>query len=247
MADTDDDVTPGIRIEVWEEELTFTTEAHTTKMVPLHMSQQRMEAHVTYINALIEADEKRREHVRKAPPATDTGKRQPTNGLRVEVVVEPACRDHGDIARLESKRGTYAADPFQSTQAEISQAGVDGVYLNWLIETDERRRAAQAAEAAKPSDLIVDMGNLGDSRIDRIPLNEDYEAMVEDFIGTFNNAVLQGIRPMTAIYAMSQAFAVVLGFGLRANMPWAAAQEILKQQMQSATAASREVKIITSH
>lgn len=233
MADTDDDVTPGIRLEVWEEELTFTTEAHTTKMVPLHMSQQRMEAHVTYINALIEADEKRRELLRPSPPSADTRNQQPTQGMRMDVD--------------EGKEGAETVYFVHTGRATLEQARVDAVYLNWLIETDERRRAAQAAEAAKPSDLIVDMGNLGDSRIDRIPLNEDYEAMVEDFIGTFNNAVLQGIRPMTAIYAMSQGFAVVLGFGLRANMPWAAAQEILKQQMQSATAASREVKIITSH
>lgn len=186
----------------------------------------------------------------KGFPATsavaDTPKNEPTPGLRIEVVTLPADLEQDDIARIQTKLTQYAKDARRSTPADFTQAGIDATYINWLIETDERRREAQRKQTESPADLIVDMGNLTGARVDRIPLNADYEAMVEDLLGNFNHIVVQGIPPMTAIYALSQAFALVLGFGLRANMPWQTAQEILKQLMQSAKAASDAVRIVTT-
>jgi hypothetical protein len=133
------------------------------------------------------------------------------------------------------------------------QVRINATYLNWLIETDERRREQTAKRAASPDDLMVDMGNLGDTekkftammhQLESVQ-NQAYEDMVEDFIQGFNHVVIQGIDPLVAVYAMSQAFAIVLGFALRANLPFPIAQSILHQQMKSATASEKMVRVIT--
>lgn len=166
---------------------------------------------------------------------------EPTKGLYV--TAEATERGH---IRVEVTSVDYAAD-------QKSQAVVDATYINWLIETDERRREQSAKRAASPDDLMVDLGNLeGTERkftailqqLDTVQ-NEAYESMVEDYLGVLNNIILQGIDPLLAIYAFSQGLAIALGFALRANLPLSIAQTILTQQMKSATAAERMVRIIT--
>lgn len=165
---------------------------------------------------------------------------EPTNGLRVHAQVTP---DGGASVHVSTTDYKHAFD----------MAKIDANYINWLIETDERRREQSAKRAASPNDLMVDMGNLeGTERKFTAMLKEldsgrsqAYEDMVEEFIQSFNHIVLQGIDPLVAIYAMSQGFAIVLGFALRANLPFAIAQSILAQQMKSATASERMVRVIT--
>lgn len=166
---------------------------------------------------------------------------EPTKGLYV--TAEATERGH---IRVEVTSVDYAAD-------QKSQAVVDATYINWLIETDERRREQSAKRAASPDDLMVDLGNLeGTERKFTAILqqldstqNQAYEDMVEEFIQSFNHIVLQGIDPLTAVYAMSQGFAIVLGFALRANLPFSIAQSILTQQMKSATASEKMIRVIT--
>lgn len=162
---------------------------------------------------------------------------EPTKALRVEVV--------------DNDRDSFC---LQGPWGNNTQAEIDAAYINWLIETDERRREQAAKKAASPGDLIVDLGNLERTErkftallqhLDTVQ-NEAYESMVEDFIQTFNNVVLQGIDPLMAVYAMSQGFAIVLGFALRANLPFSIAQTILSQQMRSATSSEQMVRVITS-
>lgn len=133
------------------------------------------------------------------------------------------------------------------------QAKTNATYINWLIETDERRREQSEKRASSSHDLMVDLGNLeGTERkftaimqqLETVQ-NSAYEDMVEEFIQSFNHIVLQGIDPLTALYAMSQGFAIVLGFALRANLPFSIAQSILTQQMKSATASEKMVRVIT--
>jgi hypothetical protein len=170
---------------------------------------------------------------------------EPTKGLRVRV--ENFTVGHG---QSDNMLGMNTPSGYTSDE----QAAVNATYINWLIETDERRREQAAKRAVSQDDLMVDLGNLGGSEkkftammreLDTVR-NEAYEDMVEDFINTFNNVVLQGIDPLVAIYALSQALAIVLGFALRANLPFAIAQAILTQQMKSATASEKMVRVITA-
>ena len=167
-----------------------------------------------------------------------------TARLRIGFVVEPPTRESDEIARIQTKLTQYAADGRQSTHAEISQAGIDAVYINWLLETDEKRREHLAKLHAGSQDLLVDMGDM--SRVDlNIALDADYESMTEDVIQTVNHIILQGIPPIKAVFCMSQAFAIVLGFALRANMPFEIAKALITQVMKSATASEQMVRIIT--
>jgi len=159
-------------------------------------------------------------------------KKQPTRGLRL--VFEPG------ITGLKFVVGDG------STPYPEDNGTVDMAYINWLIETDELRQQAQAKRASSPGDLLVDMGDLTRSRVEKVPLDGDYEAMVEDYLDGFNHIILQGIPPMTAVYAMSQAFALVLGYALRANLQWPVAQKIITEIMNSASAAEKMVRPITT-
>lgn len=223
--------TPGMRARVNLETVGFGDNDWTVSITgSAHSSEEQANVNAAHVNRLLEADERRRE-VKEAP---QTAGKQPTPGIRL------------DIDQADGELNFMIEHKLAYLYTDREQAQVNVTYINWLIETDERRREAMAKEAAQPSDLIVDMGNLKGARIDKIPLDADYESMVEDLLGNFNHIIMQGIPPLTAVYAMSQAFALVLGYALRADLPWAMAQEILKQQMQSAKAACAAVRIITT-
>lgn len=167
----------------------------------------------------------------------------PTKGLRVEVEVDKADRDHGDITFLTVRQ--YAVGAYVSTPAEANQAKVDAAYINWLIETDEKRREHLAKQSAGAQDILVDMGDMTRVNLDNIALDQDYESMTEDIIQNVNHIILQGIEPIKALFSMSQAFAIVLGYALRANMPFAVAKALVTQVMKSATASEQMIRIIT--
>jgi hypothetical protein len=126
-----------------------------------------------------------------------------------------------------------------------SQGPIDMEYINRLIEIDERRREHLEKLHVGSQDLLVDMGDMTRVNLDSIRLDADYESMTEDIIQNVNHIILQGIDPIKAIFSMSQAFAIVLGFALRANMPFEVAKALITQVMKSATAAQSMVRIIT--
>lgn len=164
----------------------------------------------------------------------ETPRREPTAGLRLE-------RDEqgGFFLKVGNKLAPYICND--------EQAEVDATYINWLIETDEKRREQLAKIQGSPQDLMVDLGNMSRVNLDNIALDATYESMTEDFIQTFNNIVLQGIPPINAVFSLSQAFAIVLGFALRANMPFEIAKALITQVMKSATAAESMVRVVTQH
>lgn len=118
-------------------------------------------------------------------------------------------------------------------------------YINWLIETDEKRREHLAKQHAGAQDILVDMGDMTRVDLDSIQLDLAYESMTEDVIQTVNHIILQGIEPIKALFSMSQAFAIVMGYALRANMPFDVAKALITQVMKSATASEQMVRIIT--
>lgn len=157
-------------------------------------------------------------------------RREPTKGLVVEAVMD--TNGSGFLRSVNTY--PYAHD----------QALTDASYINWLIQTDQKRREHLAKQHAGSQDILIDLGDMTAADLD-IALDAEYESMTEDFIQTFNNVVIQGIEPIKGIFSMSQAFAIVLGYALRANMPFQLARDMLTQVMKSATASEKMVRVIT--
>jgi hypothetical protein len=110
--------------------------------------------------------------------------------------------------------------------------------------------AAAAPAEAQPErhqqDVLVNIGSMKNSRVEQVILDKGYEAMVEDIIGNFNHIVSCGITPMTALFAMTQAYAVVLGCCLRADLDFEVAKKLQIMIMKNAQVASKAVRIITT-
>lgn len=168
----------------------------------------------------------------------DTPRREPTKGLRVTVNADAAPSEVVAVQALIY--GEYGEDNDGTEQAKV-----DAAYINWLIETDEKRREHLAKIQGGAQDILVDMGDMTRVNLDDIQLDADYESMTEDIIQNVNHIILQGIEPIKAVFSLSQAFAIVLGFALRANMPFEVAKALITQVMKSATHAESMVRIIT--
>ena len=163
----------------------------------------------------------------------DTPPTSPTPGMRLN---------------YDATTGDFLMSPGEkmvTLTATHAQHEANVAYINWLIETDEKRRQALAKLHAGSQDILVDMGDLTRVNLDNIRLDSDYESMTEDIIQNVNHIILQGIEPIKAIFSLSQAFAIVLGFALRANMPFEVAKALITQVMKSATASEQMVRIIT--
>lgn len=166
----------------------------------------------------------------------DTPPRHPTKGIRIsfdaaEGFVFLTTEEH-EVKMME-------------LNVSDEQTTTDVAYINWLIETDEKRREHLAKIHAGGQDILVDLGDMTRVDLDAIQLDADYESMTEDIIQNVNHIILQGIDPIKAIFSMSQAFAIVLGFALRANMPFEVAKALITQIMKSATASEQMVRIVT--
>lgn len=173
-------------------------------------------------------------------------KRPPTPGLRVELV-HSADEKNQVISIVAVAEEQYAANGTQSTPEEDAQAMVDAEYINWLIETDELRKAHQQFnEAGLQTDVLVDMGNMAGQSIRQVNIqNEAYEAMVEDILGNFNHIVTQGIQPIVALHAMGFAFAITLGACLRANLADNEADALLFIVRNNAKNEAGRLKLVT--
>lgn len=93
------------------------------------------------------------------------------------------------------------------------------------------------------ADIIVPIGDLSNEMI-LVESDSDYEDMTEDFIATFNNAVMQGQKPTRAIFAFASAFAVVLGCFIRAGLRQEQVGRLLMLVGKNTAAASKMVKIL---
>lgn len=176
----------------------------------------------------------------KAPPALG----QPTPGLRV--TVDNDYDGEGD--NIVCVSGVDYGQVASGDTPTVAQAHVDAAYINGLIEADERRRGHLTRQANSPEgagDLLVDMGDMTNASLNHVALDAAYEAMVEDIIGNVNHIVMQGETPIKAVFAMSQAFAIVLGYALRANMNFDVAKAMITQVMRSATKNEKLLRIIT--
>lgn len=95
------------------------------------------------------------------------------------------------------------------------------------------------------NDVFVSLGNMASASLASVKLDKSYELMVEDIIGNFNHIVSQGVKPIVALYAFSQAYALTLGQCLRADLPWAIAQRLLRSIMKNAQTAERMLRQVT--
>lgn len=170
--------------------------------------------------------------------------KQPTPGLRVDVGSDYGGPGANVVCVFDVDYGLS----FDGDTPGATQARVDADHINALLEADERRRAHLLRQATAPEgqhDLMVDLGDMTRASLNQIALDAEYEAMVEDIIGNVNHIVLQGVPPIRAVFAMSQAFAIVLGYALRANMNFDVAKMMITQVMKSATKNEQLLRIIT--
>lgn len=92
--------------------------------------------------------------------------------------------------------------------------------------------------------IIVPIGNLSKANLDAVAFDANYEAMTEDFIGTFNHGVTQGMPPQNGLFAFASAFAVVLGCSIRAGLPQAQVGKLLMMLGRNAAVSSKMVKVL---
>lgn len=230
------DPTKGVRLSVDRDDLDFQTEESERKMMPLFLTDEERQANVDYINGLIEADEARQAAApRIEPPSEQSLNVGPTKGMRAQANSEIVGHGQSDWV-VSINVGNYSTEKL---------AQVNAAYINWLLETDEKRRAHLAKQAAGAQDVLVDMGDMTRATLEGLQLGPDYESMTEDYIQNVNHIILQGIPPIMALYSFSQAFAIALGYALRANMPFDVAKAMITQVMKSATAAEKLVRVIT--
>jgi len=162
-----------------------------------------------------------------------------TKGLRFKptVVGNEGSRNRSVILVLE----------YEMKFKEASrQAKVDAAYLNDLIEQDEARQAAFQQLQKTDEDLLVNVGDMTNAHLGQCHVNAEYEAMVQDYLDTFNHAVSQGVAPIRAVYAFCQGFAITLGCCLRANLGFEVAKQLVTMVMRTATASEKMVRHITT-
>lgn len=94
------------------------------------------------------------------------------------------------------------------------------------------------------SAIIVPIGDLSLVNLDDVKFDPNYESMTEDFIGTFNHGVTQGMQPQSAIFSMGSAFAVVLGCAIRAGLPQAQVGKLLMMVGRNAAVSSKMVQVL---
>lgn len=92
--------------------------------------------------------------------------------------------------------------------------------------------------------IIVPIGDLSLADLDQVKFDPNYEAMTEDFIGTFNHGVTQGMPPQSALFAFGSAFAVVLGCAIRAGLPQAQVGKMLMMVGRNAAVSSKMVQVL---
>ena len=108
-----------------------------------------------------------------------------------------------------------------------------------------------ALEGKRPSrealdgDVVVNLGDMSTSLPEKVTLDEDFEAMVEDYIGTFNNIIIQGVTPMKALLSFASALAVTLGCCVRAGLKPSVGGKLVGMIVKNAEAHAKSVRITT--
>lgn len=92
--------------------------------------------------------------------------------------------------------------------------------------------------------IIVPIGDLSNVDLAAVPFDPNYEAMTEDFIGTFNHGVTQGMPPQSGLFAFVSAFAVVLGCAIRAGLPQGQVGKLLMMIGRNAAVSSKMVLVL---
>lgn len=109
--------------------------------------------------------------------------------------------------------------------------------------TDNQQEQKPKVEGT--DDIFVSIGDLRGYKLADVKVDAGYEAMVEDYIGNFNHIVVQGMSPVTALMAFAQAFALALGYCLRAGLQPSDGRKLLGMLITESNNASKQVAITT--
>jgi hypothetical protein len=96
-------------------------------------------------------------------------------------------------------------------------------------------------------DVLVSLGDMSKSKLEDVTAGKNFEAIALDYIATFNGAITQGVNPLKALVAMTQATTIVMGNCLRAGLRPGIALGLIKAMLERAQKASTEVHIITKN
>lgn len=121
--------------------------------------------------------------------------------------------------------------------------------------SDEARPPLRVIEGSKPTheerkeegrrdDILVHPGDMTACDADQVVIDKDYESMVEDYIGNFNHMLVQGVPPMTALFAFAQSFALVLGQCIRSGLRVSVAGKLIGMIVKNSTASAQLLKLI---
>lgn len=102
---------------------------------------------------------------------------------------------------------------------------------------DEKRDEAEV--------LLVNIGNMGKADLSHVKFDENYERMVEDFLGTFNHAITQGQAPIRVLFSFASAFAVALGYCVRAGLSAKVAGKLVAMIVRNSDASAKMIKFVT--
>jgi hypothetical protein len=126
----------------------------------------------------------------------------------------------------------------KETRKRVKEAVQKGELPLEMKNTEQRQR-----ENANDA-IIVPIGDLTNVDLGQVPFDPNYEAMTEDFIGTFNHGVTQGMPPQNALFAFGSAFAVVLGCAIRAGLPQGQVGKLLMMIGRNAAVSSKMVQVL---
>jgi len=116
-----------------------------------------------------------------------------------------------------------------------------------MKKTDEKNDDDTARlDGTDPSDdLFVTIGDLSKTPLNGVKLDANQEDMVEDFIESFNQAVLQSMPPVKVLFAFAQAFGLTLGYCIRAGLSPADGRKLIGMLIQQSKDEAKAVKIVT--
>jgi hypothetical protein len=110
-----------------------------------------------------------------------------------------------------------------------------------------QREEGHREEIPESDDVLVSLGDLSGARLEDVHAGRNFETIALDYITTFNMAIAQGVSPIKALLAMTQATSIVMGNCIRAGLKPEIALGMVKSMVAHAQKSRESVHIITKN